>query len=592
MNRWTNEDTVFAGAIVLFGLLFYLHELGSYPLRPWDEAIYADVARHMVQDGLWVVPHTTYKTGQRPSSLAPFLLKPPLAFWLEGLTMKILGVSEFAARLPSALAAVTTGGVVYYVGRELYDRRTALFAGLVFLTTPYFYFGFNGARHGGTDTLLVLGGTLFVAGVWFAIRDDRRWLYVGALGATIAVLTKGFAAGVFLLIVLPLVLANWRTIFCRHGVTSAGLALSVMIPWPLLMYLQFGVEFVETIFLEQVLGRVGGEQAMRFIVLPFSNYPYVPYLAVSPSYFEPWTVFLGLIALVIGVRAWQNRSVPVREAFLLWWVVFPVFFFTLTGGLGSYIMPIYVPASLLVGTGLARASRGDRAYLAVVGLSAVLGATFLVGFHFVRRPIYHLPIRLVGVLGLVAGIVVLSRWVERELDSTGSISLALACVVVAGALVGGTLPVPANPGGEVDEKTQDQYRLGMAASDIEESAVISVQSSMGVAFHTFTFYSGHEIVSEPIEELKEARGDRYAVVAQSNVSELSKNNRVTFLANESGEWANVSLVYLRPKTNRRAVSEGSSLREVEGSDDGPSARTPLITSSTGRSVRCRPCSRF
>lgn len=572
MTRWTSEDAVFVGAIVSFGLVLYLHELGSYPLRTWDEAIYADLARHMVQDGLWLVPHTTYKPGRLPASFGPFLLKPPLSFWLEGLSMKVFGVSEFAARLPSVLAAVATGGLVYYVGRKLYDRRTGLFAGLVFLTTPYLYFGFNGARRGGTDTLLVLSGTAFVVGVWFAVRGEKHWLYVGALGATIAVLTKGFAAGIYLLIVSPLVVLGWRNLFSRDGILSAAFALAVMVPWPLLMYLRFDEEFVQTIFFEQVLGRVGGEKALSFIVLPFSNYPYVPFLAASPSYFQPWTTFLGLITLVMGVRWWRNRRVPAREGFLLWWIVVTVVFFTWTGGLGSYIMPIYVPASLLVGVGLARASVGDRAQLAAVTVSAILATAYFVVFHFVQRPVYHLPVRVAGVLGVAVGVLVLSRTVERRVDLSGALLLALTCVVVAAAVVGGTLPVPANPGGGEHEKTQDQYRLGMAARDIDEGEVIYVQSSIGHAFHTFTFYSEHEVVSQPLDEMQVRRGGRYALVAQSNLSELSVDHRVTFVANESGDWANVSLVYLRPKTENETASETSPLRGVDDSGD---RRLPL-----------------
>ena len=46
-----------AAWLTLLGLLLYLTGLGGYPLRGWDEAIYATAARYALERGDYLVPH-------------------------------------------------------------------------------------------------------------------------------------------------------------------------------------------------------------------------------------------------------------------------------------------------------------------------------------------------------------------------------------------------------------------------------------------------------------------------------------------------------------------------------------------------------
>ena len=82
-----------------------LVSLGLYPLMDNTEARYADIARVMLSLGDWVTPW--YDTG------VPFWGKPPLSFWTTGLSFSLLGVNEFAARLPHFLAALLVGWLVW-----------------------------------------------------------------------------------------------------------------------------------------------------------------------------------------------------------------------------------------------------------------------------------------------------------------------------------------------------------------------------------------------------------------------------------------------------------------------------------------------
>lgn len=83
----------------------YLHQLGLYPLREWDEAIYAMGARSILGEHD-LFPHTYMLLGTSAIGHHPFPEKSPLSVWVKAVSMAIFGVNEFAAGLPSALATI------------------------------------------------------------------------------------------------------------------------------------------------------------------------------------------------------------------------------------------------------------------------------------------------------------------------------------------------------------------------------------------------------------------------------------------------------------------------------------------------------
>jgi hypothetical protein len=87
--------------VVLFGAVCaaYFYGLGAVPLMGPDEPRYAQVAREMFARGDWVTPtlggHTWFE-------------KPALLYWLMEAAYGLFGVTEFAARLGSALCGALT----------------------------------------------------------------------------------------------------------------------------------------------------------------------------------------------------------------------------------------------------------------------------------------------------------------------------------------------------------------------------------------------------------------------------------------------------------------------------------------------------
>jgi 4-amino-4-deoxy-L-arabinose transferase-like glycosyltransferase len=91
-----------------------------------DEALYATFARFIA-------------SGPGRGLLLSHMLvdKPPLAFYINGLSVAIFGGSEFALRLPTLLASILSVALVYAIGRRLFGAPAGLAAAWVMALSPF-----------------------------------------------------------------------------------------------------------------------------------------------------------------------------------------------------------------------------------------------------------------------------------------------------------------------------------------------------------------------------------------------------------------------------------------------------------------------
>jgi len=321
----------------------YIPTLGNRAMKNWDEAIYAASARYMAEDGYWLIPHGSWAN----EGLAPFLQKPPLMEWTMAISMHIFGFNTFAARLPSVLAGIATMCLCYHAGRKFLDWRAGLASALVLLVTPAWWEPSYSARSAELDAGLIFFGSLFVYAVLWR-PTERKWTIIGGLSGAAAFLTKGFAAGPFLIVVIPFMLANLRTYLNREMVIGAAVGLVAAVPWPVYAYLKAPDEFI-TSFIKRQLARSSGSLNQADALVPTSNYPYLP-MMVSSIQYTP-TLVTGLVG---GAAWWHLDGSRANIRRLAWWGASPVIFYSLLGGThGWYIKPIVVPLAILTGIGIA-----------------------------------------------------------------------------------------------------------------------------------------------------------------------------------------------------------------------------------------------
>lgn len=194
--------------ILLAAALFFIPFLGKVHLFDWDEINFAECSREMIVLNDYTRVHIDYK---------PFWEKPPMFFWMQSAAMKVLGINEFAARLPNALCGIATLIILFLCGRKLYDNRFGVLWALAYGGSlfPNLYFK-SGIIDPWFNLFIFLSIYFFILYYWKRNHVEQEGLkkspliYSTLAGVFmgLAILTKGpvaliifvLAAGVYLLL--------------------------------------------------------------------------------------------------------------------------------------------------------------------------------------------------------------------------------------------------------------------------------------------------------------------------------------------------------------------------------------------------------
>ena len=261
--------------LLLVFLSFFAH-LGHPPIFDADEGAYSEVTREMLSNNNFT---SALLNGQ------PFFHKPPLFFWAQAASIKFLGLSEFALRLPSAIAATLWAASVFLFTRRFYDTRSAWHATL-FMTSSLLV-TITG-RAASPETMFCLFMTLIFFNVYrFHSDGNNRHIYWSFMFAALAVLVKGTAA-----LLIPIIASvvffslrkKWpallKLLANPVGLLVFGL---IVIPWYLAEFMMHGMAFLNELFPFQHMGYyplnfIGGSlpiylypALLLFFLLPYSG---------------------------------------------------------------------------------------------------------------------------------------------------------------------------------------------------------------------------------------------------------------------------------------------------------------------------------
>jgi 4-amino-4-deoxy-L-arabinose transferase-like glycosyltransferase len=123
--------------------VFALYVVGAGSFGLWDpwETHYGEVSRHMVETFDWVNPWWGYaqKIGSEPLAGEWFYSKPIYIFWAECTFIKLIGLSDWAFRLPIALLGASIAATAYLVVERIATRAHALMVLIVVALSPFVY---------------------------------------------------------------------------------------------------------------------------------------------------------------------------------------------------------------------------------------------------------------------------------------------------------------------------------------------------------------------------------------------------------------------------------------------------------------------
>lgn len=350
-DRTPNQAVMLLILMALSGLLFFLG-LGDMGLTDRDEGRNAEAGREMFVSGDLLTP--TFNGELR-------VAKPVFVYWLMTMSYHVFGVSEFAARVPSALFGVALILMQFLFLSRLLGLSVGLLSSLMLLlNTEMLALG----RMAITDSVLIFFTTFSLYGFWLGLHGTgrrRHWMWGFYTGMALATLTKGpvgLAVPLTAAILYLTTARRWR-IFWQRGFPIAGTLLLLLLagPWYVAMFLIHGDAYasqakIHTVgrFLSPMEGHGGGV------------WFYIPVLLLG---FYPWSLTLP-VALQQAFVRWRERrttgdlttaldrspdAAALRdelEWFASLWVVGVFVFFTLSSTrLPHYIGPVFPAAALL-----------------------------------------------------------------------------------------------------------------------------------------------------------------------------------------------------------------------------------------------------
>ena len=372
------------GAAVLLRLL--MASLDPF-LHDWDERFHAVVAKNMMQHPLAPMLH---------EALLPYdykawccnhiwLHKQPLFMWQMALSMKLLGVSELAMRLPSVLLGSLVLYPIYRLGCLLFDADTGYVAALLAALAFYQLEQTSGVI--GMDHNDVAFAAYVTASIWayYEYRSSPhpwRWLVLVGVFAGAAVLCKWLVGlvvyggwGVAILQAAP---RRWA----EYGRLAASLAVAVAValPWQLYAAWRFPLEsayeraYNTRHFLEPLEGH---------------DYPWYYHFSMLPTHYG---ALLVLIALGLGLlwrRGQLGRVLPVLA------MVVAIYGFFTMAATRMYSYTYVVSALLLLVAAVPLAGvlewlRARGGWLGTLGVGAVVVMVLaadarpwaIVGYHY------------------------------------------------------------------------------------------------------------------------------------------------------------------------------------------------------------------
>lgn len=400
------------GLALLLGLLA-LWGLGAAPLFDVDEGAFSEATREILASGDW--GHTTLNGTDRFD-------KPIGVYWLQAIAVAVFGVSEWAVRLPSALA---TWGACLAMAAFVAPRlgwQAAVLAAFIHASS----LGSWAMAHAATaDAVLGFFLMLSALDLWRYLEDGRSAaLQRLAVWVGLGVLVKGPVAVLIPLSTLLLaVLAQrdgallLRTL--RHGRAWFWLVL-IALPWYAYALWRHGQAFIDGFFLKHNIERFSA---------PMEGHAgsWLYFLAVAPLLWMPWSPLL--LALWGHARTlWQDRVL--RHALI--WAAFVLVFFSLSGTKLPHYGLYAAPGVVVL---LAFAAQRARAWhWGVVGLLWLIWQMLMVGGpwalqnnpQWIEQADYralleqstaHIP--WAGVLLAWAAVALLAVWLWRRAPAKG-----------------------------------------------------------------------------------------------------------------------------------------------------------------------------
>ncbi len=291
------------------------------------------------------------------------------------------GIIEYAARLPSIITGSLIVLFTYLTSLKLFNNKEFAKSSSLALLSFFFYFYLTRAVY--PDASLIL---FELMAIYFFISESYiiAWIFVALAFLTkgpIGIVTPGFTYFIYLWVVKKEI--GVKEFFSTKNMAGFLVFLFISMPWYIIMYEQYGAEFINRFLIYHNIERFTGGAHQH----PHSFFYYIPIVVLS-LYF--WFSYLRQIYRKIDFKDRQNL-------FLILWFIWIVLFFSISRNkLVHYIAPAYIPLAILFGRYLNDLKNIKQSQLLMFLLEFSL--SFVAAFYAYKQQLYSLiPTLLIGI---------------------------------------------------------------------------------------------------------------------------------------------------------------------------------------------------
>ncbi|MDP4188569.1 MAG: glycosyltransferase family 39 protein [Bacteroidota bacterium] len=325
-------------SILLMALLALFYHLGQWGVTETNnEARYAETAREMYNSGDYIHPTLLNIYDYH---------KPPVTYYVTNAAFKLFGINEFSVRFFLQVAFLLQLLLVYLIGCECFNQKTAIYAVFIFLSLPLVLLS---TRSLNPDIYMSTLNLLSVF-LWIKYRKTHKvgWIYSFYLTLALGFDTQGLAS-----MIVPVCFAwafnrsskkNQNTDF--HHSLAASIFVILSLSWFAYLY------FENHGFLKYLVQSHSSEE---------NSGPFWYYLLYIPLLGLPW-FFLALVEFRNQRKQWWKMSSFVQVCMI--WLLVPLIFFSCSGSQQLFsLLPVAPALSLTAATAIIKSSGKQPVFL-------------------------------------------------------------------------------------------------------------------------------------------------------------------------------------------------------------------------------------
>lgn len=367
-------------AIMMVAFFLRLEDIAVQPLTV-DEATIAGFARGVVEKG-----YPYLMVGDMEVKLATYEIVP----YFIALSIKILGYSDFALRVPALIFGTLTVSLIIFAGKNWFGRSVGILAGILYAVSPWAIYWSQNCFHPAQTQF----STLLAILVFQRLIDTENISLRLAIGSALA-FTFSYLSWEGIGLVLPIMAfvafyirwSQWKW-FAQINLWIAGLLITMMV----------AAQIIRRTLLQSPYIMVGsGKGDMTGPQLTFTDPSYQPFYYIQNFFLSETHLALSLIFIAGLVLMFFDRKLSFAVSFVV------ISYLSLTNMLGYYnahyiyfVLPVFLLAVaatfikiIMLLSDLAEQHKGIMARVQLVLVSILLTGLLLIPSTSNGLKLYH-----------------------------------------------------------------------------------------------------------------------------------------------------------------------------------------------------------